>query len=857
MAILGDVKALIQANDGTVYAGTNNAARLYRSSDNGQTWVSIGPLGSGSDSLNAFAKVSSNGVLLAAVSGSAAGQGIWRSTNNGALWTKVKSHPSGAGNGYYDITAIQGASHIVAVGAPTAFPFSPIIISHDQGVTWSDVSVSNYNQPHIAVSAYQEGILSSAYPNEPYGAVFAFYGLDTFYTAQGGVGITGNAVLFGTVGGGAGNGGLDMVSFLYNDTLGRFYRKAIWAVKSAANVANTEIWQWPATPTGPYQFAKIATIPSENFHGLYVDPTPTASAAQRTLWAGGNGTIYISTNSGLTWAVATTAPVGQVYSFVRTSSGVLISGGAAGEIFLFSGTGSEGGGGTGGGGTGGGGGTVTPPTAGLATTRILGQEATCENSVFIANKTTFSNITHLFYYNGSVYTTLQYASDPPYDFLGTSAAVGRIAYFGSKTNDVNVPGGPFSSLVFDISQEAKNITVVWEYWNGSAWATLTAQDNTDQFRNLGVNSIEWTIPSAWATTSVNSVTGYWIRARTSAVSTSSQTPRQDNRFVYATVLPYVEISGDEVQGDLPALARIRLTNQSSFGLERVICGLRRLNRGSNFNAFINVSDTQAPFGITLSKGSEAGVAWQDDKAAPTGRSLIASYSSSGDLNKWNDLAVITLSTSISKEFYGYYRAMLRVFYNNALGQGWNLRLQLRIGSGGAKSTTDPVYPTALSQYEVLDFKNLIISNKLAASMNGSISDQLQIAIQGYNISTLKPITIYDLILIPTDEWALDAIVPEFLSSGSAFISPNNVLDIDSIGNPKVSISVANRNSNGLIVNQYQAINSGPVILQKSVDQRFWFFSMYYDDTFWKAYPEILNSVQVDKQQQYLGFRGRK
>lgn len=856
MALSGDVKALIQANNGHVLAGTNNAAKIYRSTDNGSTWTLITSLGSGSDSVNAFAKVNSTGYILAAVSGSSTAQGIWRSLDNGASWTRVKTHPSGAGSGYYDITAIQGGSNLVAVGAATAFPYSPIIYSNNQGASWSDVTISNYNQPHIGVSAYNEGVLATAYPSEPYAAFFAFFGSDTYYTAQGGVTMTGSAIGFGTVGGGAGNGGLDMLSFLYKDAAGSYRRKALWAVKSASDTTDTEIWQWPATPTGPYSFAKLATIDGENFRGLYADPTPDYNQQQRTIWAGGNGKIYVSYNSGQTWSLASqlvsiSGPVGQVYSFVRTSSGVLIAGAANGEIFTFYGTGSEGGG------TGGdtGGGTTTPPTAGLTTTKVLGQEATCENQVYVTNKFSFSNVTHVFHYNGSTYTTLQFASDPPYEFFGSSAAVNKAAYFGSNTNDSNVPGGPFSNLVFDITRGAKNITVVWEYWNGSAWTTLTTQDNTDRFRNEGANSVTWTIPTAWATTAVNGVTGYWIRARISAVSAGSQTPTQANRFIYTTILPYVEIDASEVKGDVPALARLRWTNRSSYGVERVICGLRSLSRGSNFNAFINLSDTQPQFGISVSKGSEAGVAWQADKQAPTGRSLIASYSSSGDLNDWNDLAVISLSTSVARDFFGYYRALLRVYYNNALAQAWNLRLQLRIGSGGATITSDSVYPTTLSQYEVLDFKNLIISNKQRASLNGSISDTLKIAIQGYATSTLKPLTLYDLILIPTDEWALDAIVPETVTTATPEISTHNVLDIDSIGNPKVNLLVTNRNPNGQVVSQFQAINNGPVILQKAADQRFWFVNMTYEN-FWKGYPEILGSVQVDKQQQYLGFRGR-
>lgn len=852
MALSGDVKALIQTNSGTVLAGVAGSAKIWQSSDNGVTWVLIATLGSAvGDTVNAFAKVSSTGILVAAVTGGAAAQGLWRSTDNGATWTRVKTHPSGAGNGYTDVTAMQGGSHIVAVGPATASPFSPIVVSHDQGLTWADVFTPLYTQSHLAVSAYQEGILSNAYPGETSAGVFAFSGTDSYYTAQEGVSLTGVLTAFGTSGGGAGNGGLDMVSFLFKDSQGQYRRKALWAVKSALDTTDTEIWQWPATPTGPYQFAKLATIDSENFYGLYVDTTPDATSLVRTIWAGGNGKIYVSYNSGATWAMATDAPVGQVYSFVRTSSGVLIAGGAAGEIFLFSGTGSEGGGGTGGSGD-----TTTPPVTGLVTTKILGQEASCENQVYIGNKFSFSNITHLFHYNGSAYSTLQYASDPPYYLLGSAAVVGKIAYFGSKTNDTNVPGGPFSNLVFDISQASKNITMVWEYWNGSAWVSLTVQDNTDQFKNTGVNSVQWTIPAAWATTSVNSITGYWVRARTTAVSAGSIVPIQANRFVYTSILPYVEIDEDQVKGDVPALARIRMTNRGSFGLERTLCGLRSLNRGPNFNAYINISDTQAPFGVSLSKGSESGVAWQSDKQAPTGRSLIASYSSGGDLNAWHDLATISLSTSVAREYYGHYRALLRVFYNNASTLVWKVRLQLRIGSGGATYTSDAVYPTALAQYEVLDFKNLIILNKQSASLNGAISNQLKIAIQGFSSATSKPITLYDLILIPTDEWALDAIVPEFLSDGSAFVTTNNLLDIDSIGNPKVAISVANRNSNGLIVNQYQAINNGPAILQKGVSQRYWFFNMYYDDTFWCANPEILGSVQVDKQQQYLGFRGR-
>lgn len=852
MALSGDVKALIQANNGTVLAGTNSSARIYKSTDNGQTWTQVIALGSASDSVNAFAKVNSTGYILAAVSGSATASGIWRSLDHGATWTRVKTHPNNTG--YLDITAIQGSSKLVAVGYAVTNPvFSPVIYSVDQGSNWTDISLSYYNQTYLATASYGDPVLATAYPGETSGGVFAFYGTDTYYTQLGGIisSVSPSAVGFSTVGGGAGNGGLDMTAFLINDGSGRYYRRTLWAVKSALDTTDTEIWQWPASPTGPYSFAKIATIDSENFRGLYVDPTPDYSSGQRTIWAGGNGTIYVSYNSGLTWVVATTAPVGQIYSFVRTASGVLIAGGASGEIFLFSGSGSEGGGS-------GGGDTEEPPLppedSDTVTAQILGREPTCENEVYVSNKFSFSNVTHVLYYNGSTYQELQFQSSPPYTFFGGSSVVNRAMYFGSRTGDANVPSGPFSSLIFDISRQSLNTTIVWEYWNGSAWATLTVQDNTDQFRNLGVNAVSWSVPSAWTTTSVNSLTGYWIRARISAVSSGSQTPIQANRYVYTTLLPYIDIAANEITGDLPAVGRLKYMNQTGLDVERFVCGLRSLNRGNNFNSFINISDVQTPFGLTLAKSSDAGVSWQTDKKAPTGRSLLLSYSSGGSLNAWKDLASVTISNTIARDYHGYYRVFIRCFYNNALAQVWNLRLQLLFGSGGSKVTTKTVYPTTLSDWEVLDFGQISIFTRQIACQAGSLSDQLKLVVQGYCTSTSKPLTLYDIVLIPIDEWAVDTRIPDLVTSGSPQIPNHSFMDIDSITNPKIAISAMNRNSAGLIVSRYQTINNGQMILQKNRDQRLWFLNMDYAN-YWRGYPELLGSVQVFKQQQYLGFRG--
>lgn len=856
MAILGDVKALIQANNGDVLAGTNSSARLYKSSDNGLTWTLLATFGSGADSINAFAKIQSSGHILAAMSGASGTSGIWLSVNNGSNWSKVWSHPNGTG--YLDITAIQSGNRLVAVGYPvTNSAHSPIVYSNSSGAfgSWNYVSTPDYHRTHLSVASYRESAAATPFSGEPsaYGTTLVFIGVDGYYTAMHGVNqATNQLVAFGTYGGGAGNGGLDMVSFLHKDAAGVYRRDALWAVKGAADVTDTNIWHYPGGGSSGFNFALLYG-PADGilYNAMYVDTTPDHNSILRTIWAGANGAIYVSYNSGLSWALATTAPVGQIYSFVRTTSGVLIAGGASGEIFLFSGTGGEGGGNP----------PVDPPdepeppgTPGVATSRFLGRLPTCENEVFVSNKFSFSNISHVFHYNGSTYSNLQFGAVPPYELLGTNPTVNKAVYFGSKTNDSNVPGGTFSDLNFDITQIQENLTVVWEYWNGASWSALNPLDNTDQFKIPGVNNVSWAVPPSWSTTTVNGITGYWVRARISAVGSDPKYPIHDNRFIYTTLLPYIDISADQVKGDLPAVGRVKYHSQSGFIIERVVCGLRSLDRGSNFNPYINISDTQLPFGITMTQGSATGISWVNDSTAPTGRRLSVNLSSAGDLNDWKDLVTITLSTSIAREFHGYYRAFVRCLYNNATTQGWRLRLQMRFGSGGMRLNTNPVYPTANKEWEAVDFGQLAISTREIACMGGSLSDQMQIVVQGYTTATARQLYLYDVVLMPIDEWAIDAYIPDLTPVGTPQIANQNFLDVDSITNPKIAISALNRNPAGLIVSKYQAVNNGPMILQANKDQRLWFMVLHWND-YWASYPEAPGSVQVYKQQQYLAYRG--
>lgn len=82
-------------------------------------------------------------------------------------------------------------------------------------------------------------------------------------------------------------------------------------------------------------------------------------------------------------------------------------------------------------------------------------------------------------------------------------------------NDAFYFGGiaEFEKILIDVSTAGDTYVATWEYWNG-AWVALTATDDTNSFQTVGWNSIEFTKPSDWATTSFNTQGPfYYVRLR--------------------------------------------------------------------------------------------------------------------------------------------------------------------------------------------------------------------------------------------------------------------------------------------------------------------------------------------------------
>ena len=124
-----------------------------------------------------------------------------------------------------------------------------------------------------------------------------------------------------------------------------------------------------------------------------------------------------------------------------------------------------------------------------------------------------------------------------YDDSGGSFTSKLTAFTNGTGNDVPIPGHAeaeiddylaigfdkkYGIINFDIGTSKTDVsTLIWEYWTGQTWATLTTTDATVGFTETGSKSVTFTPPINWAKRSLNSGTAYfYVRVRCSAFTSA-------------------------------------------------------------------------------------------------------------------------------------------------------------------------------------------------------------------------------------------------------------------------------------------------------------------------------------------------
>jgi hypothetical protein len=489
----------------------------------------------------------------------------------------------------------------------------------------------------------------------------------------------------------------------------------------------------------------------------------------------------------------------------------------------------------------------------------LGRETTCAQEVFIANKYNNAPIQYIFTFDASSgYSANLYGYDyttTPLKLLPTTPAVGDMIYFGSTI-------GPFSSLVFDLYAVQTGITGVWEYsdaWDAfdvSGGLTNELCGDEQGFTKVGVGNIVWSQPDDWDMIKVNdgvyNVTGYWIRFRITAVSTPTP-PYQWHRDIYTVMLPYIDISAEEIPGDTTALARILLNSESCTFRDpsNIVMGLRSLSRGSNFTAYLNASDVQQPIGTTFH--IESSTVLVDDTTAPTGRSLyIAAY----PYTSFNLLAYWNMSGNIGKEFIGTYHAYVRC-KQVGIATG-TVKLKLSGSTGGSQlachSETNAILCGNCITY--VDLGQLVVPTSYTMLPTDNYYGTLIYLWASADNS--ESFYIYDVILIPADEWAGNF---ESMESDKSYFSRGLGLDLDSIRNPRqyrASLMYL-PDSTPVYSSELTRISSGEPMFQSNSDQRMWLFQYSRQTTIQDAesFIENCNSIRAERSARYLLYRGNR
>lgn len=462
---------------------------------------------------------------------------------------------------------------------------------------------------------------------------------------------------------------------------------------------------------------------------------------------------------------------------------------------------------------------------------------------------------------GTINTTNLLSGSPPYSLFAASDTTNSAIYFGA--ND------PFGSLIFNLNEGIGGThVIVYEYYNGTTWYDLAAHlpianipDSTAGLMESGVHSVRWVSPSDWIKSQPDAglTTSYWIRARVSSGTVGGTPPSQQTRHICTANRGYVDIGESQVAGDLNALSVIRFISEGAtedtdteinrgpiLRLGRIMFGLRNYERGANFNAYINMATADNVSGISVNVAplrSPIPVI-TTTAASPAGATLTWS-NSAGD-PEMADLFTVVLDGTIAREFYGEYRLLLRMSHD---GQQGETKVRYLLNFNSYLSTTKTGKTKIIDQavdLQVVDLGGIKIPHSSDIKMADTL-DAIALTIQ-LQTANARNITIYDLVLLPTDQMA-----GEISGTGSIPLDATYHIESDAIGYPgKAKRCFLKNSSSGNIVGSLDVVLNGEQVLHASTRQRLWCVVVNGAGGTWDY--NLVYGVEIEKLQRYHYLR---
>jgi hypothetical protein len=355
---------------------------------------------------------------------------------------------------------------------------------------------------------------------------------------------------------------------------------------------------------------------------------------------------------------------------------------------------------------------------------------------------------------------------------------------------------PWHNFVINLKTAAViNADLQIEIWNGSTWVALTQGTQYSIYPSGAAGAAsgifnatgDWVIninpPTTWAAYALNSVTAWWLRIRTNAITTWTTSPvNSDTQVPYFLKNNWVEIPAAASAGDAPPIGIIRLAAPLGAGTTPCFAATSLILMGARdagltkFVSDLNPGGSGNPAEWAAAYGTDSSSV--ADVNAPRGKQCAVSFAT-------NAASVVRASltgTGMLAYWYGAFRVFLAVQQIGGANNDTRVKLRICIGSS---ADSDPKMDTKSVKlqthdagYEVVDLGLIKIpfgENAAADSLAADLIFQIM-AERLTGASTLK---IASLILLPVDLWYCQLEDPKTnIALGSSALRGNSVLDLD-------------------------------------------------------------------------------
>lgn len=465
-----------------------------------------------------------------------------------------------------------------------------------------------------------------------------------------------------------------------------------------------------------------------------------------------------------------------------------------------------------------------------------GVDTTCDDIVYVGNKDSISMLSAIYRYDGASYSENLLTTELPYKLFPDPSEDGDMCYFGCGY-------APIYSLAFDLTLTSAGNDIVWEYWNGTAWSTLSATTDRNinylQFRLDGTGVIIFKPKNDFSKTTINGLNYYWVRARMSAASANAT---QQNRHVYTITSSDIEIKTPNISGDVPAIAKINIATADSSrgGAKKILIGLRSISRGEYFKQHINTNGLNNEY-ITVTADNIT--AAQINSDSPTGNVLRTSFVGSDDMKR---RFYVDINPPIAQEYYGRYRAFARAIDTTANLSEGDISSYLSISLGSSHNSKYAYNIDIDDDWYYFDYGIIELPPSIVPEIYyGTLRINLYANNDNANAVNLDWV---DLVLLPVDEYAMEIRQnPDVITTTRSITTADSV---SMIGKSNVFSTLRDEDTY-YITDIPMVISSSPFQLQANANQKLYFFVPELSKHEW------VGRVSLWKNERYLTFRGHK